>query len=61
MKYLTPLEFAKIVGLTRRTLYRWIEKGHLDIKKTPSGKIFIAESQVPSFMRKGKEVKNGII
>jgi excisionase family DNA binding protein len=34
---LTPAEAAEILGVSTRTLTRWVKQGHLDVRVLPSG------------------------
>jgi predicted site-specific integrase-resolvase len=39
---LTVREYAAIERVTERTVYSWISKGAVDIRRTPGGRIRIA-------------------
>jgi excisionase family DNA binding protein len=54
-KYYTPKEVSKICGVSILTIYRWIRTGKLPVKTLGSHyKKYILESDIPTFMREGK-------
>lgn len=44
--YLTINEAAIMRSVSRRTIYNWIRKGLVEIKRTPSGKIRISKQSL---------------
>jgi len=55
MKYYTPLEVAKICGVDRITIYRWIASGKLPARSFGfKQRKYIAEIDIPTFLRKNQ-------
>jgi len=52
-QYVTPSEYAKIVGRDRRTVYKWIREGIIEKHQLRSKhRIYIHKSDIPAFLRK---------
>jgi putative resolvase len=45
-RYLTPSEFARSIGVTTMTIYRWIWEGRIKAYELPSGRIRIPVSEL---------------
>lgn len=53
-------DFAQAIGISRRTLYRWIEKGLIEEpKKTEGGKNYFTHEDVLKYDALVKEEKLG--
>jgi excisionase family DNA binding protein len=52
---LTVKELAALERVTERTVYNWIEKGAVEVRRTPGGQIRIADSRVPFITLKNVE------
>lgn len=57
LKKYTITETAKIIGVTRQTLFRWIRKKVVTPRKTPGGKSFFVEEDIEK-LKKANE--NGL-
>lgn len=47
MRELTVRELAERERVTRRTVYHWIEKGAVNVRRTPGGAIRITAPPTP--------------
>ena len=57
-KLYTPLEVAEYLGLSRKTIYRYLETGDLKAKKI--GREYrITQSQLQEFINGGQEDERG--
>lgn len=52
---LTVKEYAELERVTPRTVYNWIDKGALDVRKTPGGEIRIRIARAVFFDMKTAE------
>ena len=52
---LNMTEAANLIGVDRRTILRWVEKGYLQAITYPSGNHRILETEIKSFLKKQKE------
>lgn len=51
MKYYSTNEVAEIIGVTRRTVYNYIESGKLKATK-PAGRYAVSEKELKRFMNR---------
>jgi excisionase family DNA binding protein len=54
-KYLSVKEAAQLTGKSTRTIRRWLEDKVIDFERfpnTPSGRIYIKKTDIPTFLRK---------
>lgn len=52
---LTVKELAALERVTERTVYTWIEKGAVDVRRTPGGQLRIADRRVAVLLLKNVE------
>lgn len=49
----SPIEVAKLVGVSRRTVYRWVSEGKLRAVKAGERMLRISSEDLQAFMEKG--------
>ena len=57
-KTYNPKQVAEILGVTRRSVYNYLDRGTLQGTKTASGLIRISEEAVNTFLNGGETVSN---
>lgn len=50
-KFLKPREAAKMLGVSRHTVYAWIRKGKLKAYKTPGGRMMVSREEVENLFK----------
>jgi len=50
-KLYTLEEVAKMLGLSRRTMYRWVRRGWISIVVLPNGQIRVPSSEIEKLVR----------
>lgn len=49
-RWQTPATIADDLGVSTRTVLRWIERGHLAAVRLPGGRLRIAQSALSTFL-----------
>jgi len=52
-KMYSPIEVAKLVGVSRRTVYRWVSEGKLRAVKAGERMLRISSEDLQAFIAKG--------